>query len=215
MIKRIAKKIRQKIAPTEFELALCDWKHKEHLKLRYNYNLNSDSVVFDLGGYHGQYTSDIFAMYTSNVYVFEPVKSLFDGIKKRFEKNPKIRVYHFGLGGTTTKASIGLSADGSSLFNKEKLDQETIQIKKASDFLKENSIKQVDLAKINIEGGEFDLLEHLISSGDIRLFKNVQVQFHNFVPDAQKRMDAIHKDLEKTHKITYQNKFVWENWERK
>jgi hypothetical protein len=41
---------------------------------------------------------------------------------------------------------------------------------------------------------------------------NVQVQFHDFVPDAERRMRRIQEKLGKTHSLTYQYLFVWENW---
>jgi len=66
-----------------------------------------------------------------------------------------------------------------------------------------------------IEGGEYDLLEHLIKTKYIKRIKNLQVQFHDFVDQAQERMDNIQKELSKTHQLTYQYLFVWENWERK
>ena len=43
---------------------------------------------------------------------------------------------------------------------------------------------------------------------------NIQVQFdEDVIPNAAKRMEAIHSMLAKTHRITFQERFVWENWE--
>ena len=36
-------------------------------KLRLDYNLNENSVVFDLGGYEVQWASDIFSKYLSSI----------------------------------------------------------------------------------------------------------------------------------------------------
>ena len=69
------------------------------------------------------------------------------------------------------------------------------------------------MIKINIEGGEYEVLEALLESGMISIFKNLQIQFHDFIIDnASERMENIQVQLAKTHKITYQYKFVWENW---
>jgi len=43
----------------------------------------------------------------------------------------------------------------------------------------------------------------------------VQVQFHDFVPDSEARMDRIKEQLEATHRLDYFYKFVWESWTRK
>ena len=66
--------------------------------------------------------------------------------------------------------------------------------------------------KINIEGGEYDLLEDFIQSGEIKKIINIQVQFHYFITGAKTRMRKIQKSLRKTHVLTYQYPFIWENW---
>ena len=60
--------------------------------LRLDYELNNDSIVFDLGGYEGQWASDIFSKYWCFIYVFEPVEKFFNKIEQRFSKNEKIFV---------------------------------------------------------------------------------------------------------------------------
>ena len=67
--------------------------------LRLNYpELNDASIVFDMGGYKGDFASNIFSKYCCEVYVFEPVKKYAENIQDRFSKNPKIKVYSFALG---------------------------------------------------------------------------------------------------------------------
>jgi len=216
MLKRIYNKIKRIITlPTERELRVREWLKNGSEELRYRYNLNQDSIVFDLGGYKGQWSSDIFSMYVCNIYIFEPVKKYYENIKQRFFLNQRVRVFQFGLASKNTEEYIGMSNDGTSTFNKKSSEQELIQLKMASEFIKDNNIQRIDLLKINIEGGEYDLLEHLIESGVIKIVKNIQVQFHDFVPQAIERMHKIRDRLKNTHRTTYQVDFVWENWERK
>jgi FkbM family methyltransferase len=179
--------------------------------LRLCYDLNLDSVVFDLGGYEGQWASDIFGKYCCTIHIFEPMPQFAENIKKRFAKNPKIIVHQFGLASESNKAKISQSQDTSSILI---IDNNSVDIMliKAIDFLKENKISHIDLMKMNIEGSEYDLLEHLIDTNYITKIKNIQVQFHDFVPNAEKRMKEIQQKLATTHKLTYQYKFVWENW---
>jgi hypothetical protein len=49
----------------------------------------------------------------------------------------------------------------------------------------------------------------------VRQIENIQVQFHDFVPDAEGRMQRIQEKLAQTHELTYQYLFVWENWRRR
>lgn len=44
-------------------------------------------------------------------------------------------------------------------------------------------------------------------------FKNLQIQYHDFVPGAVGLRDAISKKLRKTHFLTYCFDFIWENWQ--
>jgi FkbM family methyltransferase len=182
--------------------------------LRLNYVLDENSVVFDLGGYEGQWASDIFSKYHPKIYIFEPIPEFADGIRKRFEKNEKVIVFNFGLSNYTNNSIIYLSKDGTSLYNKKGNLSIDIKIVRAIDFLADQKISHINLIKINIEGAEFDLLEDLISSNFIKDIDNIQIQFHEFVPDARERMKFIQRNLLKTHHLTYQYPFIWENWEK-
>lgn len=182
--------------------------------LRLDYDLNSDSLVFDVGGYKGEFATEILCKYDSNIYVFEPIKDFFGIIKNKFLKNKKVKPFNFGLSGENSSLQISLSDNSSSIYlNGERT--EKIELKSIVEFLKAHNIKEVDLIKINIEGGEYELLESLIANDFINTFKNIQVQFHDFlIEGAKERMNEIQKNLAKTHKLTYQYEFVWENWER-
>jgi len=179
--------------------------------LRLEYELSAQSMVFDLGGYKGQWTSDIHAMYGCQVYVFEPVPAFAERIARRFHRNPRIRVFDFGLSARTETCRMGLAQDGSSLF---KTGAESVEIRLVgiSEFLRREDVGNIDLMKINIEGGEYALLEYMLDEGLTAKIGNIQVQFHDFVPDAEKRMAAIRHRLAKSHAPTYQFPFVWENW---
>lgn len=183
--------------------------------LRLNYDLNEKSIVFDVGGYKGEFAGDIFCKYNATIYVFEPIKSFFQIIQNKFVNNQKVKIYNFGLAGKDEQMQISMSDNSSSVFLKTE-DSETIQLKSIVNFIQENNIQSVDLIKINIEGGEYDLLESLIENNLISVFKNIQVQFHDFLLDnGKERMNKIQENLSKTHQITYQYEFVWENWQLK
>ncbi len=179
-------------------------------------NITASSVVFDFGGYEGQWTSDIFAKYLCNVFIFEPYKEYANNITQRFANNDKIKVFDFGLANETFTAKLSSSDNSSSMFITNAENFVEIQLVKAVEFLKENNITQIDLVKMNIEGGEYDLLEHLIDTGFIKNIKNIKVQFHDFIiENAKERMNNIQEKLSITHKLIYQYEFVWEHWELK
>jgi FkbM family methyltransferase len=182
--------------------------------LRLNYNLDENSIVFDLGGFEGKWASDIFNKYACRIFVFEPVPEYFYQIRKRFQKNQKVSVFNFGLDKENRTAKLSLLGNGTSMF-KRGARQIDVKLVKAADFMDEQGIDRIDLMKINIEGGEYDLLDHLISGRLSPKISNIQAQFHDFVPNARARMKKIQEELSKTHYLTYQYEFVWENWRRK
>ena len=180
-------------------------------RLRFSYKLNSASIAFDIGGYEGEWADIIFHKYGCNVFIFEPIKEFAENIKQKFLGNDKIKVYNLGLAGETKDTVMSYNHNSSSIFAGNQA-KETVKLKKISDFLRENKIERVDLMKINIEGGEYEILEDMIKNNLIKNVKNIQVQFHNFFPEAESRMEKIQAELAKTHRPTYQYKFVWENW---
>lgn len=183
--------------------------------LRLNYDLNPDSLVFDLGGFKGEFAADIYNKYQSNIFIFEPVSRFYEIIVNTFMGNEKVRVFKYGLASEDGFFDISDSDNSSSIFIKSEK-SERIELKSISSFLTENHIEKVDLIKINIEGGEYDVLESLLQENKIQLFQNIQVQFHDFIiENASERMHAIQKELAKTHELTYQFEFVWENWKIK
>lgn len=183
--------------------------------LRLDYELGPDSVVFDVGGFEGQWASDLFARYCCCIHLFEPVPEYFARIESRFRRNPNIRVYPFGLAGANGSATIHVCGDASSTHVMAAGGagrDHVISLVSAVDFIREQGIEHIDLMKINIEGGEYELLETMLEAGLVERIANVQVQFHDFVTDARRRMTAIHQALSRTHSPTYQYRFVWENW---
>jgi len=187
--------------------------------LRVDYDLNKNSVVFDLGGYEGDWAAEIAARYECPVYVFEPVPDYANRISKRFRKNSRVKIFQFGLGKQDLTQTINIAEEGSSLFSSPNVPRNNqnipIAIKSAAKFIEAENISRIDLMKINIEGGEYDLLDHLIDTGIVKRIRNLQIQFHNFVPQAEVRRANIQEQLAKTHTLTYQYQFVWENWAHK
>ena len=182
--------------------------------LRLNYPLNENSVVFDLGGYMGDWSQKIAAIYSPYIYIFEPVPKYYSLIVDKFKHNPKISVFSFGLFGATKTEMLALEKDGSSIYGSSG-DVIEISLVDAYEFLAEHDIKEIDLMKINIEGAEYPLLKRMIQKGIVERCSDIQIQFHTFYSDAVKLRNEIRNALQNTHKLTYDYPFVWENWRKR
>jgi FkbM family methyltransferase len=200
---------------TEHERRIAPWREADGDRtLRVAYDLDEGSVVWDVGGYEGDWAAEIAARYRSRIEVFEPVPAYAARIQERFKRNPGVSVHQVGLGGRTRSDAIRLQADGSSIFANggETIAIEIIDI---VDKLGERGVSEIALLKLNIEGAEYELLERLVESGEIRRVRNLQVQFHDIIPDADARRAAIREALEHTHICVYCFPWVWEGWSRK
>lgn len=214
-LRRVTSRLRASVFPSEHDLILRKWSADGGDEaLRFNYPLDADSLVLDLGGYEGQWASDIFGRFCCKVCVFEPVVSFADRIAKRFAANDRIEILRIGLGGNSRSENLYLRGDSSSVFGKSG-DVTTIEIVDAKEWFEKRGITEVALLKINIEGGEYELLERLIETRLIETIDHLQVQFHRIATASVERMERIQTELSRTHQPTYQYRFVWESWSRR
>ena len=109
---------------------------------------------------------------------------------------------------------IFVHGDASSVFGSGTLVVRVLLVD-AAEFFNEHGVQSIKLMKVNIEGGEYDLLERLISTGEIRKVQNLQVQFHASEPGHGQRVKRIRKLLSATHELQWQYPMVWESWARK
>jgi len=179
---------------------------------RLNYDLNQDSIVFDVGGYVGWFVEQINNKYGSKIYCYEPLKSFCEQIQTKFVDNKNVFVFPLAISDENKKEIIYINNDASSMHQKtgQPVEIDCVTLDKV---MQDNNITHIDLIKINIEGVEYQLLEYMIKNGLIEKCDNIQVQFHMFVENSDLRYNYIRYELEKTHHLTYEYPFVWENWE--
>ncbi len=212
------RRLRRKFLPTARERAYDRWvADRGDATLRLEYPLNSNSLVLDLGGFEGRWAQEIFARYGCRIEVFEPVQRYAQALVERFRSEPGIRVHDFGLGASSRTESIRICGDSSSVFG-EAGEREEIRIVEAPGWFAEQTLAgvglTVDLMKINIEGGEYELLERLLEADLVRQIRYLQIQFHDIAPDSAARMRRIQDALRATHRPAYQYTFVWDGWTR-
>lgn len=184
--------------------------------LRLNYPLNENSVVIDAGGYEGTWASIIYRKYGCTMHIIEPLQHLYQKLENEYSNTSKVSVYNIAVGGSTRNMSISIEGDSSSLYSTSTNTQQVL-CKDVKELFEEElvDIRTIDLFKINIEGGEYELLERMAELNLLRTVKNFQIQFHRFVPDCGLRREAIQKALSKTHVQTWNYDWIWENWELK
>lgn len=211
---KLATLFRRYILREPFLIEVARWfRDKGDDTLRLNYLLTQESVIFDLGGYHGDFAAAINEKYGCKVYVFEPVPEFYQKCVNRFQGNQQIICLNYGLSSVDSWLDIGLAENASSFASPHvKGATQQVQVRSVVECIREFDINQIDLMKINIEGGEFDVVPAIIESGDISKVKYLQIQFHNFVDDATKKRLVIRTQLALTHMEMWNYEFVWESW---
>lgn len=169
--------------------------------MRYEYDLSPESVVWDVGGYDGDFAAEIFRRYGCRVLVFEPIHEFYTRIAKRFDDNMKIDVVHAGLGPMFERATFRIK--GSMTGQWAEGESEDVILYTPETFLLSEGIQTVDLMKLNIEGMEIPLLERMLANGTVTRFKNIAVQFHWVLPNSEERANAIIEGLKQTHDQTW------------
>lgn len=175
------------------------------------HKLSKDSIVFEVGWYTGVFSDKIINLFDPYLYIFEPIEEYYAILVAKYKNNAKVKVYHFGLSDADSMLEISKSNDGTSVF-KESSDKESIVLKNIHEFLVSEKLdkESVDLISINIEGWEYQLLDKVLSTTP-DLFRNIQVQFHDFVENAEvKRGELVKRLLENWYEKWYSFPFVWE-----
>lgn len=180
---------------------------------RYDYPLTADSVVLDVGAYHGTFSEGISQKYRCRVYAFEPVAAFYEIAKARLTN---VVLHNFGIGPKDVRLPIAVAGDWTSLHLLSTVKKhEDVDIKSVDwvfDLLLGG--KPVDLMKINIEGAEYDLLDAMLDRGLMPRVGHLQVQFHTYGGGelgAVARRLAIRERLVKTHDEQWCADFVWES----
>jgi FkbM family methyltransferase len=193
-------------------MSLGDWDRDQGNNTHaITYPLNEDSIVVDLGGFCGVWASQIISKYNPNVFLFEPIFPFFKGLEQKFKDNPKVKVFNFGISTSNHDGVLYLNGDGTSKYitNTIPINVKFITISKLLELIGHES---VDLVQINIEGEEYDLLQKMLEEETITNFKNIQIQFHTYVENAEEKRFKIQEGLSKNFNKLYDYPFVFEGW---
>lgn len=191
----------------------------------FNHNLNKNSIVVDLGAYTGVWASHLNEKNQCKIYLLEPVEEFYKILENKFKNNDNIHYRQVGIG--TENKNLFLSnnqikADAtrirySSKDENNNVSNNKIQIVTLDNMMNYWDIKYIDLLQINIEGGEYNILENWLETGIINKIKILQIQFHNFsdIENYIYRRKNIQKELQKNgYKLKYCFQWVWESWEK-
>lgn len=182
------------------------WQSRNLEYLRYEYDLKPDDLVIDIGAYRGEWAQRIMDEYGSLMIAIEPTDNItqfaaFAGAKGVINKAAATYNGKMRFGG----AYYYTSAHEEPTHEYECFDINSLLSK----------YEEIALVKINIEGEEYRLLNHVIDAGLHKRIRNLQVQFHQIEDEPFEELyGAIASKLRETHHLTFYYPFCWENWRR-
>jgi len=178
-------------------------------------DIDSESVVLDVGAFRGEWAARIWDRYEPTIHCFEPLPGAAKRTRLTFEGNSKIHVHQFGLGREDSAQTLILNGPGSSLHGPSStFGTREVQIRDVVGALDELGLEEVDLLKVNIEGGEYDLLDRLDEADRLAPTRLVLVQFHEWHPGAYRRRQRNRRALRRTHTEVWCYPWCWELWSR-
>ena len=182
-------------------------------ELLYDVPVSTGSLVIDAGGYEGEWTAKMLARYGCKSEVFEPVPAYADYCNRLFCKNTLVRVHAAALGGSSRIAKFSLSASGTTEFSAtastDIVEAPVIDVSQVFDQLGD---VPVACLKLNIEGGEYEVLEKLLDTNQISRCKSLLIQFHHQPVGWEQRRKDIEARLQATHDQQWSYPMVWEKW---
>ena len=163
----------------------------------------------------GDWSERVSARYGSTIYAFEPNPVSAGEFRARLASRPNVQLFEYGLGGAEFTSTLSLMGLGSSIYAQPSGSSTTqVQIRDVVGVFDELDIEHLDLLKVNIEGGEYDLFDRLIDVDWLRRIRQVSVQFHEWHPRAYRRRRRIRHALRRTHTQVWNYPWVWELWRR-
>ena len=185
--------------------------------------LSQDDLVLDAGGYQGEWTASILTRYGCRSELFEPVPDFGQHCRRLYRHNGRVRVPQAALGGTSRTTAFSLAENGTSeLLGEPAAAGFEVRVVSIGEFLSsldvdgalERKPGVTSVVMLNIESGEYGVLESLLESDAISRFRCLLIQFHRQPPGWELRHEQIIDGLRKTHESAWCYPMVWEKWIR-
>jgi FkbM family methyltransferase len=186
-------------------------------------DLPPGGVVLDVGAYAGHWARRLLdraearGQHDLRLHAFEPASDALAQLRSSLGADERVEVHPFGLAGADRVETMTLAGPGSSIFassaTPDSFGTDEVPLRDAAGVLAELDVETVTFAKINIEGGEFELLDRLHETGWLGRIGTVLVQFHEFAPHAHAGRRRNRRQLAATHRCTWSYPWVFERWD--
>ncbi|KAK3609952.1 hypothetical protein CHS0354_011783 [Potamilus streckersoni] len=198
------------------------WGKNEHVRrTHHTYLKNENAVLIEAGGNKGNDAYEFVKLYNPRYIILEPLEEYTNILKEKFKNNSRVTVVNVGLGIKNEVVMVNIEGNNACATSKFSgaNGKTPLYITNATEFLMKLGVGlfNVDLLTMNCEGCEFEALETILSTNLINYIKNIQFATHSTLKGLENplgRYCKIQELLRRTHKPTYQYRFIWESWRR-
>jgi FkbM family methyltransferase len=157
--------------------------------------LDSNSIIVDLGANEGVFTEKIHSTFGCSIFAVEPVPQLFSKI----QTNEKVRKFNYCIAGKNGPVFLYTPPDRcASICQHDSGNPDCSIVVEGVTFeyfLKSQTIKAIDLLKVDIEGAEIELFSS-ITIEHLRMLKQLTIEFHDFLwSDLHDQVESIKRRM--------------------
>ena len=148
--------------------------------------LTADSVVLDLGANYGAFANAMASRFQCEVYAVEASPRVF----AQMPTGDFVKKFNFAICGRSGTVALNISSNHEvtslkRLDNWEYIDTIRVEGLSLDEFLKTESIPQIDLLKVDIEGAEIEVFNSC-SDAFLRSIDQITVEFHEWLGGSSK-----------------------------
>ena len=148
--------------------------------------LTADSVVLDLGANYGAFANAMASRFQCEVYAVEASPRVF----AQMPTGDFVKKFNFAICGSSGTVALNISSNHEvtslkRLHNWEYIDTIRVEGLSLDEFLKTESIPQIDLLKVDIEGAEIEVFNSC-SDAFLRSIDQITVEFHEWLGGSSK-----------------------------
>lgn len=194
------------IVTTHADETIAAARHIEHPwdEKALDWPLTRSSVVVEVGGYKGRWAYQIAERYGSKLYVFEPQGWAYNVCREVLGDRATVLGYGLGVADGFLPMS-SYETDGCTFVGG---DGPLCEVREIGGVVKRLRLRHIDLMLINIEGGEYQLIPHMLGQGIVP--ERLMVQMHTFAGDS----DALRAVLAERYRLLWDYGDVLTAWER-
>jgi FkbM family methyltransferase len=186
-------------------------------------DLPEGAVVLVVGAFEGEWAARILQRADAkgpaglSLHAFEPETRVAERLAETMRADARFHMHPYGLAGRDRVEVMTVDGLGTSLFSDGTGPSEfgtlEVPLRDVAGVLASLDVTRVDLVKINIEGGEYEVLDRLHATGWLPRTGTLIIQFHEFAPGAYRGRRRNRRQLAETHRCTWCYPWVYERWD--